>query len=332
MKFKQTVFSDERNLRNIEHLDECVSDGLIIVRNLSGNFFRAQIIERPQSRDSKYLVRLIDFGNNVYCDFKDFYTLLGRTLRERQNLLKEVFRYPPMCFEAKLAKCKPDVVYQTGWSKNAIDKFTEIVGDEKAQGRKIGIKAYSFNNYDKVAAVILNLEKIGDRPGTINQMLTDYKYSQIANESYLYQISRATDENKIESKNEHFDFNDYSDLRFWTPKEKIPLIGPLSTFQHNIFERTTHYFESEVSIDPWSANSILVDPFPFDGIRKVMIATSRNKNDKGKIILRHTTVLPHVTGMPCLLALIFCPTAELRCDKHFNRYTSVLTGEKTFLN
>lgn len=308
----------------IRDLRECVRENLIIVRNMKNEFYRAQIIETPY-QNKPFKVRLIDFGNNVRCEFEDFYTFIGSTTKKRQELLKEVFRYPPLCFEAKLAECKPAVIYQTGWSSNATDKFKEIIDGEARAGRKIDIKVYAFNNYDKVVSVYLNLKETSNRHGTsVNQMMSLYGYTQIANESYIYQISRVTDEIKVNAKNEHFDFKDYSDA----PRgfDKLTLTGPISTFSHNTFERTTHCHESEISIDPWSVNSILIDPYPFDGIRKVMVAACRSKNDKGKITLRHTTVLPHVTGMACLLALIFCPTAQFRYDKNFHRFTSILTG------
>lgn len=149
-------------------------------------------------------------------------------------------------------------------------------------------------------------------------------YSQTADESYIYKISRVTDEIKLNAKNSHFDFKDFSDAP--RGREVVTLTGPLTTFLHNTFERTTLCHESDVSIDPWSVNSNLIDPYPFDGVRKVMVAASRSKNDAGKVILRHTTVLPHITGVACLLALIFSPSCELRVDRHVNRYTSILSG------
>lgn len=304
-----------------DYLVESVGNGLVIVRNVKGAFFRAQIIETPYDH-KPFKVRLIDYGNNVKCEVGDFYTCIGRTCEERKSLLKEIFRYPPLCFEAKLAECKPDVIYQTGWSQNATDKFQAIINAEDAAGRQIKILVYSFNNYDKVAAVNLVLRKTPEE--SVAKILTDLEFAKIANESYIYQISRVTDEIKTKSKNEHFDFKDYTDA----PRgyDRLALTGPISTFAHNTFERTTYCHANDVSIDPWSVNSILIDPYPFDGVRKVMVAACRSKNDKGKTTLRHTSVLPHVNGMACLLALIFCPTAELRYDKNFNRFTSILSG------
>lgn len=302
-----------------DYQEECVGNGLVIVRNQKGEFYRAQIIETPYDH-KPFKVRLIDYGNNVKCAAEDFYTGIGRTCRDRQELLREFFKYPPLCFEAKLAQCKPSVIYQTGYSHNATEKFKKIINQELDAGRDIVISVYAFNNYDKVASVYLKLQN----DDSMNDILTQETFTQRADESYIYHISRTTDEIKIKSQNEHFDFKTYHDA----PRgyKKLTLTGPLSTFSHNIFEKTTNCHENDVSIDPWSVNSILIDPYPFDGIRKVMVSACRSRNDKGRTTLRYTTVLPHVTGMASLLALIFCPTAELRYDKNFNRFTSILTG------
>lgn len=307
------------DLQNIEDLNECIQNELILLK-IRERFYRAQIIEFPyQHKPLK--VRLIDFGTIFTCVLEDLYTCRRNSMESRKESLMEIFKIPPMCFEAKLAQCKPSVIYQTGWPRKAIEKFKEIIDKEN-----IEIDIYSFNKYDKVAAVFLRLEANEYRDQTtVNQLMSDHKFAQLSNESYIFQISKVTSEKEIEAKNAHFDFIDYSDAQ--QGYEKIQLHGPFSTLTSGVFEKTSKsYMESEIEVDSSSVNSILLDPYPNDGVRKVLIAASRSKNERGKVILRQSTVMPHVVGMSSLLPLIFSPFVEMRYDKHFSRFTSILSG------
>lgn len=310
-------------LQQIEDLNECLENDLILVKiqaHGDERFYRAQIIEGPY--DHKPIkVRLIDFGSIFECVLEDLYTCKSRVINSRKENLMEIFKFPPMCFEAKLAQCKPAVIYQAGWPTEAIEKFKEFVYKEN-----IEIDVYSFNNHDKVAAVFLRLEENESRERTtVNQLMSEHMFAQLSNESYIYMISKVTSEKDIVAKNVHFDFNDYSNAP--SGHDKIKLKGPFTTLNGGVFQKTSKsYSESEIEIDSSSVNGILFDPYPYDGVRKVLIAASRSKNERGKVILRQTTVMPHVIGMSSLLPLIFSPFVEMRHDKHFSRFTSILSG------
>lgn len=50
-------------------------------------------------------------------------------------------------------------------------------------------------------------------------------------------------------------------------------------------------------------------------------------NDKGSsAVLRNTTLLPNIPGLPALLSLLFAPRVEYRTDEHRTRLTGALCG------
>lgn len=48
--------------------------------------------------------------------------------------------------------------------------------------------------------------------------------------------------------------------------------------------------------------------------------------DKNSINLRYTTQMPNIRGFGPLMALIFCPTMQVKCNKEKTHYTAIRTG------
>lgn len=59
-----------------------------------------------------------------------------------------------------------------------------------------------------------------------------------------------------------------------------------------------------------------------------MVAASINQKDtsNGNLTIRETTLLPNIRGIGPLIALLFCPTMELKCDETKTRYISFISG------
>lgn len=59
-----------------------------------------------------------------------------------------------------------------------------------------------------------------------------------------------------------------------------------------------------------------------------MVAASINRNDSsaGNLTIRETTLLPNIRGIGPLIALLFCPTMELKRDETSTRYISFISG------
>lgn len=82
---------------------------------------------------------------------------------------------------------------------------------------------------------------------------------------------------------------------------------------------------STVTVDQNSVNHIVIDPFPYDGVKKMMVAASLS-NQNESVTLSKTTLMGHLPGMASLLVLLFSPVAELRCNAKKTRYSTILSG------
>lgn len=65
-----------------------------------------------------------------------------------------------------------------------------------------------------------------------------------------------------------------------------------------------------------------------DIAQKYMVAATVCYTDSGKknINLRYTTQMPNIRGFGPLMALIFCPTMQVKCNEEKTHYTAIRTG------
>lgn len=57
-----------------------------------------------------------------------------------------------------------------------------------------------------------------------------------------------------------------------------------------------------------------------------MVATQIYQTARNDISIRNTTLLPNIPGLPAILALLFCPRAELKRNIEKTHYNAVLCG------
>ncbi|CAG4957696.1 unnamed protein product [Colias eurytheme] len=100
--------------------------------------------------------------------------------------------------------------------------------------------------------------------------------------------------------------------------------SPLETTLHNMMYASR---DKQVTVEWSSVNSVLLDTEPQELYERLLVAGEVGHNEhSGKLTLRHTTLMPNIPGLPAILALLFCPVAELRRDSACTRYVSVLCG------
>lgn len=80
-----------------------------------------------------------------------------------------------------------------------------------------------------------------------------------------------------------------------------------------------------IVVDMNSVNSILLDN-DLNQSRRLLIAQSTAQTNKNSLMLRNTTFLPNIPGLAALMALIFAPRIELRCNSRKTYYTGALCG------
>uniref|UniRef100_A0A6Q2Y6L6 RNA helicase n=1 Tax=Esox lucius TaxID=8010 RepID=A0A6Q2Y6L6_ESOLU len=79
-----------------------------------------------------------------------------------------------------------------------------------------------------------------------------------------------------------------------------------------------------VLIEKDSINSVALNERPQDSHQRMLVAGSVSVSTY--ILLRETTLMPHIHGLPALLTMLFSPVIELRSDSDRTSYTGALCG------
>ncbi|XP_007576268.1 putative ATP-dependent RNA helicase TDRD9 [Poecilia formosa] len=108
---------------------------------------------------------------------------------------------------------------------------------------------------------------------------------------------------------------------------QVNLVGPSSSYQTNFYSlsRKTHY--RTVSIEKNSINSVILNENPHFKHQRMMVAGIVAINTSGThILLKDTSILPDIPGLPGLVMMLFTPAMELRTNEERSYYTGALCG------
>uniref|UniRef100_A0A3Q3WZZ5 ATP-dependent RNA helicase TDRD9 n=1 Tax=Mola mola TaxID=94237 RepID=A0A3Q3WZZ5_MOLML len=115
------------------------------------------------------------------------------------------------------------------------------------------------------------------------------------------------------------------------PKSKarymVHLIGPHSPYKINFhsLSHKTHY--KSVHVERSSINSLAINENPQFKHQRMMVAGTVSVNSTGtRILLRDTSMMPDIPGLPALITMLFTPIMELRTNEENTCYTGALCG------
>lgn len=310
--------------RNKENLLQ----GSLVVIKWNGLIRRGKIIETPDDEDKTeeevYKVCLIDIGLNVEVKFEDMYTGKGQTEEESKKVLEFIFELPPQCFECKLSKVFPSAIKcSLGWSTESTNLFKDFI-----ENKECALVVDSFVDRIAYVQVLVNPVMTGQQEN-FGRYLLRLGYAQRCDDSYLCLLDQAKRKKPQEQDNHLEQIEDEITDDIQTYSEdlltcKMKISGPYTVLEAKL-ENLSQFREFDISVEPSSVNSVLFDPSPNDGFKKVLIATSMSKREHG-VTLHQTTIMPNLPGLACLLGLIFAPSVEVRSNVKMTRYTSILTG------
>lgn len=110
-------------------------------------------------------------------------------------------------------------------------------------------------------------------------------------------------------------------------RSSITLRGPFSPLEMSIYSMVQCSDKNKVTIEWNSVNSVLLDTDPKEEYDRLLVAGSISTSpDRTRLILRHTTMMPSLRGLPILMGLIFTPRAAFHINKAGDRIISVLCG------
>ncbi|XP_031645059.1 ATP-dependent RNA helicase TDRD9-like [Oncorhynchus kisutch] len=110
-------------------------------------------------------------------------------------------------------------------------------------------------------------------------------------------------------------------------KSKVPVHGPSSPHKVNFhsFCNVSHY--RSVRIEKDSINSVALNDSPQDSHQRMLVAGGVSVSATGAcILLKETTLMPHIHGLPALITMLFSPVIELRTNEERTSYTGALCG------
>ncbi|KAL4706344.1 hypothetical protein ACJJTC_016638 [Scirpophaga incertulas] len=239
---------------------------------------------------------------------------------------------PPLAMLCVLAEIAPSPLLEphAQWTKAAELYFFDVT----RKGRLLG-KVYS------VTHGVVSIELLGDGGRySINKELLKRGYAIPSEESYDSKMNHdlrqmATELNMAQKRAHNREqvelaFKELQELE--PPNNKdcytdVCLKGPFSPLETKLHNLMYASREKTVHVEWHSVNSVLLDTSPQEVYERLLVAADVGQNEmSSRLTLRHTTLMPNIPGLPAIIALLFCPVAELRRDDAATRYVSTLCG------
>ncbi|GFR02577.1 ATP-dependent RNA helicase TDRD9 [Trichonephila clavata] len=323
--FLETTINKDKG-RNLKHVTPHPKTNQLYLAPFSQNgqksYYRVQIQELQLSEATVFFV---DYGNAICIPISD--------LREIPESTPDVVKTPALAFECHLAEIKPSSCKSTSgnWSHQAIQWFkTEV------SGQTLYAKIYS------VIQGTVRMELIKQaHDGTIlniNQQLIKLEFAEPAEESFASKQNHELRSNakdyssssiisESSSRDLELSWNEAEDENIKKTGRTVKLHGPFNPLEVS-YSGLTHLDRIKCTkVERDSVNSVSFNSEPQDSYYSMLIAASVGVGQNNmELILRNTTLLPKIRGLPTLICLLFTPYAEIRTNKDRTAYTGALCG------
>ncbi|XP_029981814.1 ATP-dependent RNA helicase TDRD9 [Sphaeramia orbicularis] len=284
-------------------------------------------------------------GNSVEVFFLDFGNTAVVTCSSLRELPSDLLSHPFQAQEFQVIGMRPSaqsMILGNQWSSLARDRFIILV-----KGHSLMVSLYSIvHNIMRVELLtIIDMENT-----SVVDILVREGHAVKVEESYdskqshdilmsLYKdmetgkcvpnvVSSFWRERKKEEK-EHIDnlLDHFSKSRQSFSKTKVQLHGPSSPYKANFHSISHKTYYKAVIIDKNSINSLAVIENPHYKFQRMLVAGNVSVSSKGThLLLRDTTLMPDIPGLPALTTMLFTPVMELRTNEERTCYTGALCG------
>nr|XP_051690899.1 ATP-dependent RNA helicase TDRD9 isoform X2 [Oryctolagus cuniculus] len=292
------------------------------------SYFRAQILYVSGNSAEVFFV---DYGNRAHV-----------ALSLLMEIPSQFLELPFQALEFKVCKMRPSaksLVCGEHWSGRASGRFASLVS-----GCPLLVKVFSVVH----SVLHVDVYRCSGAQDAVNirDVLIREGYAELTEESYESKQSHealtalfpksaesgldgcvpsaAQDDGKqlIRVLLESFSSN-----RLGAPTCKVMLHGPFNPYELKCHSLTRISKFRCVWIEKESINSVVISDAPADPHQRMLVAASLSVNATGStMLLRETSLLPQIPGLPAVLSMLFAPVMELRVDRDGERYTGVLCG------
>ncbi|XP_074516874.1 ATP-dependent RNA helicase TDRD9 isoform X1 [Sebastes fasciatus] len=333
---KQCNLTAEINSRTLHPVTVSLYPNLLCLApyseiNEQNKYYRAKILHM---RGNTVEVFFLDFGNTV--------VVACSSLRE---LPSDLLSHPFQAQEFQVTGMHPSaqsIILGNQWSSRARDRFITLV-----KGRSLIVSLYSILHGVIRVQLLINTETTNT---SVVDILVEEEHAVKAEESFdskqnhealmsLYKdmengtyVPNAASSSWKDRKKEEKQLIDnllahFSKSRQSQFKTKVHLHGPNSPHKINFHSLSHKTFYKTVCIERSSINSLAVNENPHYKHQRMLVAGAVSVNSTGtRILLKDTSIMPDIPGLPALLTMLFTPIMELRNNEERTCYTGALCG------
>nr|XP_020446743.1 putative ATP-dependent RNA helicase TDRD9 isoform X2 [Monopterus albus] len=294
-------------------------------------YYRAKVLH---NRGSTVEVVFLDFGNTevVAC----------KSLRE---LPPDLMSHPFQAQEFHVIGIRPSAestILGNQWSSQARNRFITLV-----KGHSLMVSLYSILHGVMRVQLLINTEATST---SVVDVLVDEGHAVEAKESFdseqnhevlmsLYEalkkgkyVPNSASSSWKEHKKEEKELIDnllthFSQSRKPYLKNKVRLHGPYSPYKINFHCLSQRILCKSVCVEKCSINSLALNENPHSKHQRMLVAGTISVNVTGtRILLRDTSIMPDIPGLPALLTMLFTPVMELRTNEERTCFTGALCG------
>lgn len=333
---KQRHMTSEINRRTLQPIAVSLYSNLACLApysevNDQSMYYRAKILHL---RGNTAEVFFLDFGNTTVVPCS--------SLRE---LPSDLLSKPFQAQEFQIMGMRPSaqsVIQGNPWSSQSRDRFITLV-----KGHSLIVELYSILHGVMRVELLISTDTL---QSSVRDILVQEGHAEKVDESFeskqnhevlmsVYKdmeagtyVSNSTSTSWQERKREEQEvisslLEHFSKSRQPFSKTKVHLQGPNSPHKisfHSLNHRTLF---KAVSIEKSSMNSLAINENPHYKHQRLLVAGSVSVNATGtRILLRETTIMPDIPGLPALIIMLFTPVMELRTNEERTAYTGALCG------
>ncbi|XP_022817676.1 probable ATP-dependent RNA helicase spindle-E [Spodoptera litura] len=328
-------YADESTERELHTIQSALNKSTLLAHTgpvVAGNILAAPYTEAGSTQICRVRVMALlprEMVEVLYIDYGSEGRVHSCNLR---GLPAAARSSPPLAMRCRLAGLAPSPLLDSHghYTPAATQRFVQLA----SRGRLLA-KVYS------VVHGIINIELLAEGGRlNVNNELIRLGFAVSCDESYESKLNHdiremAVDMNMVQKRahnREQLEMAYYQLNEIEPPSTKecdsdVCLKGPYSPLETTVHTLMFASRDLPVSIEWNSVNSVLLDTEPQERYERLVVAGDVGSNEqRSRLTLRHTTLMPNIPGLPAIIALLFCPVAELRRNSLGTRYVCALCG------
>ncbi|KAM6912257.1 ATP-dependent RNA helicase TDRD9 [Xenentodon cancila] len=333
---KQRHLTAEINMRTSLPVTQSLYPNLCVLAPYSETpeqslYYRAKILH---IRGHIVEVFFLDFGNTsvVPCS----------SLRE---LPSDLLSYSFQAQEFQVAGMRPSaqsIIFGNQWSSQARNSFITLVKDQSLIASLYSIvhgimrvellittESSNISVMDKLVedGHAVQAEECFESKQNHDVLMTMYEEKE--KETYVptSHSSSWRERNKEDTELIHSLLSHFSKSSQSCSKTKVCLHGPTSPYKISFHSLSRKICYKTVITEKSSINSLALNKNPHYKHLRMLVAGTVSVNSTGTcILLKDTSIMPDIPGLPAIVTMLFTPVMELRTDEDKTCYTGAICG------